>query len=435
MNRILQVPLVLSLILVAGCQSQLMLMPTPEVLKDERFNLFEANPDPLTSNEIATLYVTTRVPDERRADFFKGQPDERLHLGVAKLRIGEENLNLFELIRQSTTGERKEKFGWALLSAPILSSTERLSQPAGTAERRTLLPESMASSIAALNDYIDENPVKELTLYAHGADNTFYWSVAQGAQFQYFTGDNAMVLTFAWPSPGSIWGYGMDKRRANAAATDLAYLIELLAHHSTATRINLIAYSAGGRVVGRALTELAQRYQDWESLRIGQVYLTQSDQPLAEFVDGLPSFFPLVEGLTVTAAAGDPVLGMARMTDTKLRLGAVGDGSGINLKLSDQDYQQLVSIMNSEKMVLIDLVNVPATEYRFTHGAWYDSSWVSTDVMVTLLGGLTPEERGLEPVQVNDVRVWVFPDDYIERLTESILNRPEERRKVARPDS
>lgn len=432
MNPIQSATFLFSLLLFAGCQSQLMLMPTPEVLKDERFNLFDANPDPLTSNEIATLYVTTRVPDEQRSDFFKGRPDERLHFGYAELRIGEENLNLFELIDQSTTGERKEKYGWNLLEAPILSSTTRPSEAATPAP---ILPESMADSIKALNDYIDENPIKELTIYAHGANNTFYWSVAQGSQFQYFTGDNAMVLTFAWPSPGSIWGYGQDKRRSDAAATDLAYLIELLSHHSTATRINLLAYSAGGRVVGRALAELSRRYQDWESLKIGQVYLTQSDQPLAEFVDALPQFFPLVEGLTVTAAVGDPVLSMARMTDMKMRLGAAGEGDGVDLKLSDEHYQQVVDIMNSDKMVFIDLRDVPAREYKFTHGAWYDSSWVSTDVMVTLLGGLTAEERGLEPHQVNDVRIWMFPDDYVDRVKENILNRPEESRKVAAPDS
>lgn len=432
MNPKLSVVLLVSLFLLGGCQSQLMLMPTPEVLKDDRFNLFEANPDPLTSNEIATLYATTRVPDERRSDFFKGQADDELHFGYAELRIGEENLSLFELIDQSTTGERKEKYGWKLLQAPILSSTER---PSKTATPDPILPESMADSMAALNDYIDEKEIKELTIYAHGANNTFYWSVAQGAQFQFFTGDNAMVLTFAWPSPGSIWGYGRDKRRANDAATDLAYLIELLSHHSTATRINLIAYSSGGRVVGRALAELSERYQDWESLKIGQVYLTQSDQPLAEFVDALPQFFPLVEGLTVTAAVGDPVLGMARMTDMQLRLGATGEGDGVNLKLSDEHYQQVVDIMNSEKMVFIDLRNVPATEYQFTHGAWYDSSWVSTDVMVTLLGGLSAEERGLEPRTLNDVRIYVFPDDYVDRVKENILNRPEERRKVQSPGS
>ncbi len=419
--------LFLILLLSAGCQSQLMLMPTPEVLKDERFNLFEINPEPLTSNEITTLYVTTRVQKEGHSEVFTGREDDSIHFGYAELRIGEENLNVFELINQSTTGERKEKFGWSLLQAPVLSSTARPTE--ADADGRQLPPE-LTGFIEALNTYIEAQPIKELTIYAHGANNTFYWSVAQGAQFQYFTGDNAMVLTFAWPSPGSIWGYGKDKRRSNRAATDLAYIIELLAHHSSATRINLLAYSAGGRVIGRALEQLAQRYSDREDLRIGQVYLTQSDQPLNEFVQALPKFFPLVEGLTVTAAADDPVLAMARMTDRKLRLGAAGEGDGARLALSEEQWQQVTDILNSEEMVYIDLRNVPAREYRFTHGVWYESPWVSTDVMATLLGSYSGRERGLEPVPAGDVTAWVFPPDYIERITESILNRDAADRKV-----
>ncbi len=407
------------LVLLAACQSQLLLMPTPEVLKDPQFDLFAANPEPLASNNIASLYVTTREPtSDNGTPFFHGRPDTELHMGYAVTRIGEENLNLVELIEQSTTGERVEKFGWTLLEAPILASV-----PKPTPETTPELPEGMKAAFDALNDYIEENPIKELTIYVHGASNTFYWSVAQGAQFQYFTGDNAMVLTFAWPSPGSIFGYGRDKRRSDASGQDLAYLIELLAHHSVATRINLIAYSAGGRVVGRALTLLGERYQEQQDLRLGQVYLTQSDQALEEFVRTLPGFMPLLEGLTVTAAVGDPVLGLSRLTDRKLRLGAAGEGDGVNLDIDDELRQTVIDILNSDRMVFIDLRDIPVSEYRFTHGAWYENSWVSTDVMATLLGGLTARERALEPVIVNDVEAWFFPPDYIERLKAILLER------------
>lgn len=397
-----------------------MLMPTPEVLKDEQFNLFEMNPEPMTSNAVDVLFATTREADDDGRTFFTGRPGKRLRLGYAEVRIGEENLNLFELIRQSTTAERTEKFAWHLLDSHTLSTIDRPSTLDATPEA---LPEGMRPYIDALNRYIQSNPIRELTIYVHGANNTYYWSVAQAAQFQYFTGDNAMVLAFAWPSPGSIWGYGRDKRRADAAATDLAYLIEILAGHSVATKINLLAYSAGGRVVGGALAQLSERHSDPKELRIGQVYLTQSDQPLIDFVTTLPRFFPLVEGLTVTAAAGDPVLSMARITDRKLRLGAVGEGDGIALDVSPELWQQVVAIVNSDRMFLIDLRNVPQRNYRFSHGAWYESPWVSTDVMACLLGALSGEERGLVPQKVNDIRVWTFPDDYVERLKSNLLAR------------
>ncbi len=422
--------LLLSVLLLGACQSQLLLMPTPEVLKDARFNLFELNPKPVTTNEVAVLTATTRKPDVKGNKFFTGQPDTMLHLGYAELRIGEEDLNLFELIDQSTTGERTGKFAWNLLASHTLSSTPRPS--AGTMVPGTLPPE-MADYMEALNAYIEADPIKELTVYVHGANNTYYWSVSQAAQFRYFTGDNAMVLAFAWPSPGSIWGYGTDKRRSDEAATDLAYLIELLARYSVATRINLLAYSAGGRVVGGALAELGKRYSDPAALRIGQVYLTQSDQPLIDFVNALPGFFPLVEGLTVTAAVGDPVLSMARITDGKLRLGAAGEGDGVTLEISPELWQEVVAIVNSDRMFFIDLRNVPQRNYQFSHGAWYESPWVSTDVMATLLGGLSGKERGLVPEIVNDVQVWTFPDDYMERLKANVLAREARRASESKP--
>ncbi|MGE0625544.1 MAG: alpha/beta hydrolase [Pseudomonadales bacterium] len=411
--------LLLGMLILGACQSQLLLMPTPEVLRDERFNVFEMNPQPLTSNELHVLYATTREPASGDA-FFSGRPDDELHLGYADVRVGDRNLNLFELIEQSTTAEREEIFAWDVLDAHTLSSVSR---PADREAGESLYPEAMQHYLAALNDYIESRPKKELTIYAHGANSTFYWSVAQAAQFQYFTGDNATVVAFSWPSPGSLMGYGRDKRRADRAATDLAYLIEVLAAHSVATRIHLLAYSAGGRVVGRALTELATRHSNPEELRIGQVYLTQSDEPLIEFVEALPTFFPLVEGLTVTAAAGDPVLSLARMTDGRLRLGAAGEGADVGEKVDEEVWQQVVAILDSDRMAFVDLRDVPEKNYDFAHGAWYESPWVSTDVMVTLLAGdITAAERGLIPHQEHDVRVWSFPEDYPDRVKTNLIS-------------
>ena len=410
--------LIVGFTLVAGCQSQLMLMPTPEVLKDPRFDLFAANPQPLATNEITTLYVTSRKPAEGN-EFFLGREDAYLHFGTATLMIGDKTQNLRTLIQQSTIGDREDEFSWSLMDAVVLGESDRPS----SLPRDPLLPPTLTDYFEKLNAAIADKDISELTIYVHGANNTFYWSVAQGAQFQFFTGDNAMVMTFAWPSPGSIFRYGADKRKSDSSAIDLAYLLELLGHHSNASRINIVAYSAGGRVVGRALTQLAERYDDADDLRLGHVYLTQSDQPLQEFADGLPMFFGLLQGLTVTAAAGDPVLSMARLTDFQARLGEAGEGSDVELDLDEEHRDQIMEILNSDNMVFIDLREIPVSEYRFTHGAWYENSWVSTDVLVALLGDLSGAERGLESSIVDGVRVWTFPPDYLERVKESILNR------------
>ena len=46
------------------------------------------------------------------------------------------------------------------------------------------------------------------------------------------------------------------------------------------------------------------------------------------------------------------------------------------------------------------------------------SPWASSDVLMTLYYGLSPEERGL--VEQNDLPVYTFPPDYIARLWSAI---------------
>lgn len=421
-----------ALILVSGCQPQVFLMPTPEALRHPDFNLFEANPNPIETNSIKTLYATTREPADSGTNHFTSRKDVQIHLGYANVMIGTEDIEFSSLIAQSTTADRWQKFAISLSDAPILGSTQLLE----SFTHQDLTPE-FQDSLAELQTVISSKPIGELTIYVHGASNIFYRSIAQGSMFQYFSGNNAPVLTFAWPSPGTPLRYGMSKRMADESALDLANFIELLALHTSIEQFNLLAYSAGGRTVAGALVELGRRYQDKTILRLGEVYFAQSDQPLAGFLEGLPVYFDLVEGVTVSAAPADGVLRMARMTDGEIRLGAASEDSGESLDLSPETADRLAEIFSSEQMAIIDLTDVPDTGYRFTHGAWYDAPWVSTDVMISLLGGLTAAERGLVSSDVGGVRIWRFPHDYVARLRAQIQEwrREQEQMPGHRPDT
>ena len=65
-----------------------------------------------------------RLPVPTHADAFL-KARKKLHFGYATVRIGAEGLNLFELIDQSTTVERKKKFAWTMVEAPKLGSVRR----------------------------------------------------------------------------------------------------------------------------------------------------------------------------------------------------------------------------------------------------------------------------------------------------------------------
>lgn len=417
------VAVVLILLVLEGCQSQLQLMPTPEVLKDPQFDIFAKHPHPEKINQVEMYYVTTRKPATSESSFYSGTPDELVHYGRALLQIGEPEQNVLEHL-QATIQADKDSFTWRLIDAIELASRPRSQDSIELVCAEPAI--GVMTFINALDETLLDYSIKDLTIYVHGSKNTFYWSIAQGAQYQFFTGNNAMVLSFSWPSPGTIWGYKTDKEQADAAADDLACLIELLATHSEFSQIHIIAYSAGGRVASGALSILGTRVHIAANLRLGQVYLTSSDEPLARFIKNLPLFYNLVEGITLTTAKGDMVLALARLTDQQLRLGAPSGQAGKELGLDEETEADLRHMINSDRISLINLDSSGIEGFQFSHGAWYENPWVSTDVMVTLLTGWLPKKRGLaESISVDGYQFWYFPETYLDDLKAALIEIPE----------
>jgi esterase/lipase superfamily enzyme len=403
------------------------LMPTPEALKDPRFDVFAANPAPKTSNEFRTFYVTTRTPaGEGSTSFFTAERDDTMHFGHATARVGPPDFDLERLVDESTTAEREDDLSWTVLDAPVLAGLPMAELRSRSAsETGDELSPPMQAFFEQFNRAIDSSLTNRITVYAHGANNNFTDSIPRGTQFQYFTGGNEIVLTFAWPSPGRITGYSKDRARSNAAAEDFADLLVLLARHSTAERINVIGFSAGGRVAGGGLGILGRRADASSGFRIGHVYLTASDEPMKKFLEDLPAIYSVVSGLTVTANPDDPVLRLARITDTRLRVGEAGSGTVVEaFDLNEEQAARLEEMVNSERMNIVDLSRTEIEDFKFSHGAWYENPWVSTDVLVSILDGLPPAERGLKSYSSDlNYEIWYFPENYVENLTSQLLAR------------
>ncbi len=69
----------------------------------------------------------------------------------------------------------------------------------------------------------------------------------------------------------------------------------------------------------------------------------------------------------------------------------------------------------------IDIIDVSAAEKSNAgngHSYFRQSPWASSDLLMTLLYGLGPQERGLE--RIEEKPVWSFPPDYVERLIQAI---------------
>jgi len=397
-------------------------MPTPEVMQDERFDVFANNPYLVDLDQITTFYATTREPGKPGdPKVFSKHRGGALILGRATLQIGEEGDAWRALYAESTTVEERDRVALSLIDTELEVSIDLDSPPVTPAE-------DAEAFFSELNDALDASPSRILTIFVHGANNSFYESVARGAQLQYFTGKTDVALTFAWPSAGSIWGYGHDTKQAKQSIEDFAQLMKLLAQHSTAEHINIIAYSAGGRIVGGALVRLAEEFPasdarfDWSKKRkVNQVYMAASDEPLNDFADHYPIYSHLVDTITVTANPKDAVLGLASIVDGQVRLGSAGGGDNVK-DLTDAEREHLRELINSGKLNFIDMQINDIEGFEYTHGAWYENPWLSTDVLVTLYIGLDPQTRGLRSYRTaQDVGVWYFPKDYLSSLKTTLI--------------
>jgi len=412
---------IVALLLLSGCQPAVYLMPTPESLKDERFDIFALNPNLKKNNQISLFYATNRIPQESSDDLrYSRKYDHSLRLGTAQLQIGADNLTWDELYAQSTTKERVNKYKISL------KETIEAGNIPENAHDADLSP-PLREFFDKLNQSIADSLVDELTIYVHGANNAFYRSAAQAAQYRHFTGKNVTILLFSWPSAENILRYQTDVKQSMESAGAFSRLVKLLAKYSHARKINIIAYSAGARVVDPAMVILGVEYAKAnreivkKKLRLGELYYSAPDRELNAFVTGLPLYLELFDRITLTAAAKDSVLKYAKWSDGVQRVGSPPKNPE-QVNLDDAQREWVNRVLNSDKLNLIDLGKSDIPSYKFSHSAWYENPWVSTDTIVTLNIGLTPEQRGLKAEKTpRGGDVWYFPADYLDQLKKSLL--------------
>ena len=245
--------------------------------------------------------------------------------------------------------------------------------------------------------------------------------MAQAAQFQHFATRRVVVLSFMWPSAGSILRYLTDVGNAAASVEPFALLVQSLAAATSANSIDVLAYSAGAKVVSPGLTllatpdsgeaEAARRAR----LRLRNVYYAAPDFDTRLFVDQMRAYIGIVERVTVSANLDDSALRFARLVHRASRAGQPDP--------SELDAEQSAFLVDASQRLGFDLIYVDPAVIpglpRRSHAFWYDHPWVSNDVLGLLLFNVGPERRGLEPLASSGgVRFWTFPADYDQRVRE-----------------
>ncbi|MCB1313516.1 MAG: alpha/beta hydrolase [Sedimentitalea sp.] len=381
------------------------LMPPPLLFQRGGERIFDVAPDLVQGSEIEIFFATSRLPvgpADRRV--YTVAPDRSLRLGTATLRIGEGDATLAQ-IREWTTGLGSGDRPFLHLVA--MQETARL------APGEVPVAGSAAGDwFAALDDALAKTRDRDVLIYVHGANTTVERAAGQASQLRHFSGRNAVVVLFTWPTAENFLRYGRDIRNAFASAPHLAQLIGLMQRHSASERVNVFTYSAGATVGSKALAILVE--EDPEAATdLGEVYHAAPDADFRDFVADLKVYGSAARRVTAAVNLGDSALRLAQVMNRASRAGRPD-----LRELEPEAAEWLLAAAGTDGIDLLQIhpEAMPELDAR-SHTFWYDDPWVSNDALLTLLLHLPPEKRALEPgVSPSGAPYWTFPPDYPERL-------------------
>jgi esterase/lipase superfamily enzyme len=398
--------------LLAGCDSPVYLMPTPVSFSNGDVDPFEKIGEKLRTTEIPVFYATNRLAlIEHPEPLYTIVPTDDLRMGIAHVRVGDENLDWETLHRMSTSDDPGQR--------PIVQ-LERLEQLAVLKDDEEVKDSADAQAFfAKVNQALAASPNSELLIYVHGSNNTVPRAAAQAAQFRHFTGRRMVVLSFLWPSAGSILRYLTDVNNAARTVEPFARLIELLAKNTTASRIDVLAYSAGAQVLSPALARLGtprageSRAELQQRLRLGQIYFAAPDIDTRRFVNELGAYIDIIDRVSIAANLNDSVLRFAAIVGRASRAGRPN--------LSELSSEQTQFLVDASRKLRFDLIKVDPNDIpnlpESSHDFWYDDPWVSSDMVAQFLLSAAPPRRGLDAQQTpNGARFWTFPADFYDRV-------------------
>ncbi len=413
MRRVFQIIVVL-IIFAAGAtvaismhHPPMRLMPAPAVFLDERVSpLLEGATDPL----IDVFYATNREPrGTPEARDYARVPGEDLRVGAITIRIGDDATTLDRIFEWSTRSSDDPR--------PYLHLQ--------TVDERAVLPpgappdEAAAAWFAEVEAALAASRSGDIIIYVHGANTTLERAAGQAAQLQHFTGRDAVVVLFAWPTAENFLLYRRDLVTAEQSAPELARLIALLAENTTADKIDVFTYSAGGAVGSGGLAIAARNAAEpgAPDPRIGEVYHAAPDADFRRFVADLEAYADRAARTTVAANMSDSALRLSRVVT-----GASRAGRPDMTEVTPEATEFLLGATERYGLELLRVrpENIPGLS-SFSHTFWYDDPWVSSDVLFTLLFHLAPDGRGLDYGDTSfGGHYWTFTPDYPERLAEII---------------
>ena len=412
--------LVVLALAISACSSsrryKINLMPAPAVFEDGAVNPLPKGQPPVSYDDFRMLYATDRKPsdDPDERPFYLDQAGFLLRLGEARVKAGAEGSDWEAARRISLAKNRTRDYPLEVLS---VNETGYLSNTYTFMTRSApepALTDHQGRKFAELvNERLTTSGVKDVYVYLHGFRVMFDVPVLVASELWHFMGYRGAFISYSWASTPSLFAYFADLEAAVIMARKLRLFLNYLAEETQAEKIHIIAFSAGSRLVVRALHQLALLKKEGtveeirKEVRIGNVIIVGGDISHQEFGVGLTDgMLRVAERTTIYVSSDDRALAFVSRLFRRKRLG----------ELWDEKLPQRVAkfLEDNPSLQFIDVTEAAESTYGNGHSFFRKSPWVSSDLIALLSYDLGAGRRGLE--KDPNLIVWTYPPDFIERL-------------------
>ena len=401
------------------------LMPPPDVFVSSDVSPFDERFDPSAPAPYqGILYATNRQPHENQAAGegsattrdrrYENERGHVVRLGAARVSIGEGDIDWEEARRISLLKNRPGNYPLRVTSVTefgILDSTiHPFLDPEAAAGLRDTAERLFTD---AVNAKLDMSSMQDIVIYVHGYKVVFENPILVMAELWHFLGYEGVAIAYSWPSTPKRTAYFADIQTAELSALSFRLFLSYLAQQTRTRRIHIVAYSAGTRLVARALQDLALMARGDPdvagSSRLGAVVLAASDIDRQQFgaylADGI---LDVVDELMVYTSASDKALAISRWSLAKR------DRLGQAFASLDPASPIAAYLRDSPKLTVVNVSGAEGADAGNGHGYFRSSPLASSDILTRLRWGLSPAERGLS----RDIGsgIWTFPENYIENL-------------------
>ena len=166
--------------------------------------------------------------------------------------------------------------------------------------------------VSAIKDKIDP-PARDggrAFIFIHGWNTTFQGAIYRAAHLAHNLGFEDAPIVYSWPSGGSSDKYLYDADSTLRAGPYFKEFLDLVAEKTGATRISVIAYSMGSRLLLPVLSEM--RRSSPNSSRLDQVILVAPDMDGNQFKSLLAASQGVAKGITLYASGSDRTLALSK---------------------------------------------------------------------------------------------------------------------------